>query len=182
MVVPSASSVGIIARGRGKRGAADRPPGHFGERGNAVGFAGCHYTVRATARLSLSLSLSLYGRFVFLFRHGLEKNVALHQITVDALQKGDLIRRFHAFGHGLDMELANQPDDALNQDGVLFLILAVNKEQPVDLECVDGQAFQQAERGIALPEIVNGTGKAFLLQLFHVPLVYCQESILPLFH
>ena len=65
------------------------------------------------------------------------------------------------------MELANQPDDALNQDGVLFLILAVNKEQPVDLECVDGQAFQQAERGIALPEIVNGTGKAFLLQLFH---------------
>ena len=107
------------------------------------------------------------GRFGLTFRPGQPGHdvLRLHRpgiaepLYVFAVQRSQhrLLRlRLHSFGHGFHPQVVGQGDDGFDDGGVLAVRADPRNERPVDLEGVEGEAVQIAERRVAGAEVVQG--------------------------
>ncbi len=70
----------------------------------------------------------------------------------------------HPFGDRLDAEPAGEIDQGLHEGAVVGGVRDVLHEGAVDLDDVDAELAQVAERGVAGAEIVDGDAAAEILQ------------------
>src|SRR3569623_2600287 len=86
-------------------------------------------------------------------------------MTAARLQEIALRRGFHAFRELLQPQALAHDDDGARNGGVRGVARNAADEGAVDLESIDGNAAQVAERGIAGAEIVDAETHAELAQV-----------------
>ena len=89
-------------------------------------------------------------------RQGAAEMVALKGVAAFFPQKGRLVGGFHSFRHYLHLEAVGQGDDGDHHRPVIVVGGDVVDESPIDLEAVDGEALQIAQRRIAGAEVIQG--------------------------
>ena len=95
------------------------------------------------------------------------KKISLHEIDIGILQDLGVFRRFHPFGDGLQVELVGEINEGAHQILVGGVMLEVAAEGAVELDDIDRQVAQVAERGEAGAEIIDGDTAADVAQRFH---------------
>ena len=85
--------------------------------------------------------------------HGLGEQVALDRPAPQRLQLRELFLCLDTLGHTVQRQRAGQVDDGLGDRRVALVVQLVD-ERPVDLEDVDWQAPEVAQRAVAGPEVV----------------------------
>jgi len=115
----------------------------------------------ARSRLN-STRQALYER---LGRHWSTQQVALHRVTTELLQQGQLCVGLDTFGHHPDAEAVRQRDGGLDDGGVVLVETETVGEGAVDLEHVDGEPFEIRERREPRTEIVERETDARVVQV-----------------
>ena len=87
--------------------------------------------------------------------HGLGEVIALHVIAAQRLQRQQLLLGLHALGHHGHPQVVGDVDDQLDHSHVPPLPEGAAHEGHVQLQRVDGQLGQHAQRGIAGSEVVH---------------------------
>ncbi len=80
---------------------------------------------------------------------------ALRELAPDHLDEGRLILRLDTFGDDIKAEVRGHRDDRLGHDHRAIAVRHVDDEAAVDLDAVNRQSPQAAERGVAGAEIVD---------------------------
>src|SRR5215470_19030982 len=81
---------------------------------------------------------------------------ALQVIAAPLREQGGRLLVLHPFGHGLDPEPAREIDERVDEGTVVVGALEVLHEGTVDLDQIDAELAQIAERSMAGAEIVDG--------------------------
>src|SRR5438876_5970056 len=115
--------------------------------------------------LPVMRSKSWGGRSKQLQAELLERDRAGEEIPLGALapeppQELRLLQGLHAFGYDVDPEALSQHEDALDDLDLALVVSHGAHEGTVDLEGVDGQLVQVAERRIPGPEVVDAQAHA----------------------
>src|SRR5512139_4101765 len=95
------------------------------------------------------------------------EQMPLHFLAPLLAQEGQLVPGFHAFGDDAQAQAARQLDYRAHDGGVVGVAVEVAHERAVDLQPVDGEALEIAERRVAGAEIVDRQPHAERLQLPH---------------
>ena len=80
---------------------------------------------------------------------------ALAKIGPEPAKRASLVGRLDTLGDGLHVEGPAQADDRSQQRELLLAAIGAAHERPVDLEHVDREPVEVAERGISGPEVVD---------------------------
>ena len=86
---------------------------------------------------------------------GLLKQVALELFATFSVQERVLGFGLNAFGHDAHAERASQTNDRANDGEAVITVVEVTDEALVDLNFVEWEATQIAERRVASAEIVH---------------------------
>jgi len=92
--------------------------------------------------------------------------VALRFVAALGPEECELVARFHAFGAHVQAQAVRHPDDGPDDRCVVRLDEDLAHERLVDLEAVEREAPQIAERRVARAEVVDGEPHARAVQLF----------------
>ena len=92
----------------------------------------------------------------FIGGQGAAEEIALHGIAALRSQKIELLLGFDAFGHDPEMQATGHGDDGGDDGRVVLVYRDISHESLVDLDDVDGQALEIAQRGITGAEIIDG--------------------------
>ena len=98
---------------------------------------------------------------------GLAEIIALEEADAFAAQDRRLLGGLDAFGHGGEAEPARQADEMAQEDLVVVVLAEIAHEGAVDLDGVDGERLEVAQRGEAGAEIVERDAAAQLAQRSH---------------
>ena len=154
---PIAQRNGATRRGRGGSGGEvtdpRRPPGWTWDTGgerctNDAAGALCEQTLRAIRQPEAAVGTCLTTRVVH------QESLAL--LTAEAAQQGVLPRGFNAFGDNAEPQGPREGDNAANDGLVLPVGTRTADERAVDLQNVDREVLEVAQRGVARTEIVDG--------------------------
>src|SRR6478735_11396372 len=89
---------------------------------------------------------------------------ALDVVAAPVAQHAGGLLVLHPFGNRLDIEAAGEVDQGLDEGAVVGGTGDVLHEGAVDLDDVDAELAQIAERGVAGAEIVDGDAAAEMLE------------------
>ena len=95
------------------------------------------------------------------------EEVALHDITAHGLEGDHLLFGFHALGDGGHAQVLGNVQDQFQHPDILVLAESVAHEHHVQLQRVDGQMGDHAQRRIPRAEIVHLDLEAVAAQVFH---------------
>ena len=86
--------------------------------------------------------------------HGRREQEALAERATELAERGELFVAFDAFGDRAEAELVTESHD---RAGEAWLVGRAEQfdERPVDLQAVDGEAMEVAERRVAGAEVVE---------------------------
>ncbi len=102
-----------------------------------------------------------------LHRHRPSEQVALEAFAAVQLEETQLARGFHAFGHDLQVEALGQRQDGADDGRIVGVGEHIAHEALVDLDQVEGQALEVAQRRVPGTEIVQREPYADPLELRH---------------
>src|ERR1700761_6669072 len=88
-------------------------------------------------------------------RQRLADQIALHRVAALVGQEGKLLQRLDTFGHQRHAEAMAEIDHGGDDRGRLWVAAEIDDESAVDLDLVERERLQVAERGIAGAEIVH---------------------------
>src|SRR5882762_7898393 len=97
------------------------------------------------------------------------KQESLHESAAEPVQSGRLGGRLHALGHHLHAQVAPEQEDRLDDAAVLLVRAHRPDEARIDLEQVDGQPVQVAERAVPGAEVVDAQLQPELPQAGQAP-------------
>ena len=86
--------------------------------------------------------------------HRGREQVALAERAPEVAQRGELLVVFDAFGDGAQAELVAEPHDRAGEARLVGRAEQLD-ERPVDLQAVDREAMEVAERRVAGAEVVD---------------------------
>lgn len=92
------------------------------------------------------------------------EQVALTNVAALAAQVAKLRGRFHALGHDLQAQIVGHGDHRRSDLHVVLAVRNVLDEAAVDLDDIDREFLQVAQRRVAGPEIIHGKRQAQCLQ------------------
>src|SRR5262245_51825472 len=93
------------------------------------------------------------------------EQIALPELTAGSAQELKLLRGFHAFRRGLDVETAPEAGDRAHDRRAVGMRGHALDERLVDLDLVEREHLQIAHRRVADPEIVEDDRDAEVLDL-----------------
>ena len=88
--------------------------------------------------------------------HGLAEEVPLRVIATKRAQNLVLTFRFHAFRGQVHAQCAYDTNHALNDGDLFALVIEVGDKAAIDLDFVERELAQIAERRVAASEIIQG--------------------------
>src|SRR5882724_3025936 len=113
-------------------------------------------------RWSVSVTNYLFG---LVHTHRLRKEVTLTAMTEQLPQQGHLLLGLDTLGYDIHSQVLRQHQDRPNDFNVFFVIHDARNEGTVDLQRVDGEPVQVAERRITRTKVVNAEPYAKCAQL-----------------
>jgi len=104
------------------------------------------------------------ARGEFLGRQRRAAEEALDLLAAGASEELLLFGVLHPFGDHRQLQAVGEGDDGAGDGGVVVVVGQAGDERLVDLQDVDGQALEVAERGVAGAEVVDRQLQAELLE------------------
>lgn len=86
---------------------------------------------------------------------GFAEEIALAEVAFEGLEHHGLFGGFDAFGDDLDVEVASELGDGVDESGEVASAVDVGDEGAVDFEDVDGEFVEAGEGGVTGAEVVH---------------------------
>ena len=96
----------------------------------------------------------------------LAEEVALIGCTPLHAEKGELISRFHSFGHDVEIEGTPHPNDCPHDRRIALPELQILNEGSIDFQRIDREALKVGEGGVSSPEVIDRHSKPRFLESF----------------